>query len=807
MKRGGWRAVAAKAAFLTMAVEATQVLGCSCGAPQERGEPGPPLAAPPTTSALAAAPPSASAPTPVDDPDPRDLQLVREDPRLAGLREALDAGDRATAARLLQGALAEHRPTGKTEARWAYLLGCTLRDAGDPAGAAGAFDRASKVDSWILQDYATLEAAKAYAALGKHGEAAARAAAVRDGSAVEQSARLARADALDEIGRGEEAVQIWREHLAQNPTGPRWTAGAVRLAKALLQGPPHENRAVDALHWVRRVLSEAPTSQAASEAESLEKTALGRMTADARRKYETWPVELQLVRARSLADHGRRSRALDELEQLLDSLDEKQRNDSVGCSATYLQAKLLGLSRKTRTASANAYADAVKRCKRHKGELVNALYAGAKMHSRVGRPKQALALFARVEKEFPSHRFADDARLRGAKVALLMRNEPKFERMLSSMADDYPEGDMVEDGLFELAFHHVGKGSWAKAVAPLEKSVKVRPREKKYWEGGRARYFLARAYEQTGKADLARSSYEGVVSDHPLSYYMILAHGRLRGLAAEAAAETMKRAEDAAPAPVEAGPLPQSLSAPGFDRALELLRLGEVDDARDEVRSLGLQSGDSEALWIIARLYARAGDEYAAHQVARMRSDEWSGSYPQGRWREAWQLAYPQLYLDIVRRETAAAKIPEPLAYGIMREESAFDADAVSWADAYGLMQLIMPTAKGVARKLEMQVDEQALRRPEVNVKLGCTLLGSLRNMFPSAPVLAIPSYNAGAGATKRWLKSRSSDEFDRWVEDITYDETKGYTKRVLSTMAVYAYVYYPDQFAETLQLPEKLDL
>ena len=788
-----------------MALEATQVLGCGCGAPQEPRDTGPTLATP-SSSALAVAQPSASAPSPIEGADLDDLRLVIEDPRLAGVREALDAGDRAAAAHVMQEASSKHHPTGKLEARWSYVLGCILRDVGDQAGAAGAFDKASKVSSWILQDYATLEAARAYAALGKHGEAAARAAAVRDGSAIEQSARLTRADAMDAIGRTEEAVEIWREHLSQNPTGARWTTGAVRIAAALLQGPPNENRAVDALHWVRRVLSEAPTCQAARRAEQLENQALEQMSADARRKYETWPVELQLTQARALADRGRRSQAIDMLNELLGALDEGQRNGSVGCSATHLQAKLLGLSRKTRTTSAKTYADAVKRCSRHKGELVGALYAGAKMHATVGRPKQALSLFARVEKEFATHRFADDARLRGAKVARLMHNEPKFEKMLSTMADDYPEGDMVEDGLFELAFHHIDKGSWRKAIAPLEKSVEVRPREKKYWEGGRARYFLARAYEQTGKADLARTTYEQVVVDHPLSYYMLLAHGRLRSSSPDAGAEAMKRAEAAAPPATNAKQLPQALAAPGFERALELLRLGEVGGARDEVRSLGLQSSDSEALWIVARLYARAGDEKAAHQVARLRSKEWCGSYPQGRWREAWQLAYPQLYPDIVKRETDAAKIPVPLAYGIMREESAFDADAVSWADAYGLMQLIMPTAKGVARKLKIQVDEQSLRRPEVNIKLGCTLLGSLRNMFPSAPVLAIPSYNAGAGATKRWLRNRSVDDFDRWVENITYDETRGYTKRVLSTMAVYAYLYYPDALAEAFQLPEQVD-
>jgi soluble lytic murein transglycosylase len=93
-----------------------------------------------------------------------------------------------------------------------------------------------------------------------------------------------------------------------------------------------------------------------------------------------------------------------------------------------------------------------------------------------------------------------------------------------------------------------------------------------------------------------------------------------------------------------------------------------------------------------------------------------------------------------------------------------------------------------------------------VNVKLGCKLLSSLRAMFPQRPELAIPSYNAGAGATHRWVTGRQHDAFDLWVEDIPYDETRGYTKRVLSSVLVYAYLYEPEHMTEALALPHTID-
>src|SRR5581483_3447198 len=144
---------------------------------------------------------------------------------------------------------------------------------------------------------------------------------------------------------------------------------------------------------------------------------------------------------------------------------------------------------------------------------------------------------------------------------------------------------------------------------------------------------------------------------------------------------------------------------------------------------------------------------------------DWLEHYPAGRWRAAWELAYPRAYGDLVARESARSGIPDALAFAIMREESAFDPHAASAAHAFGLMQLIVPTAKRMAKHLSLPADEDALRRPEVNVALGCRYLSVLRGEFPDDPLLAIPGYNAGSGAPRRWIAEHPTADFDLWVE------------------------------------------
>jgi len=137
-----------------------------------------------------------------------------------------------------------------------------------------------------------------------------------------------------------------------------------------------------------------------------------------------------------------------------------------------------------------------------------------------------------------------------------------------------------------------------------------------------------------------------------------------------------------------------------------------------------------------------------------------------------------------------------------MREQSAFDPMAVSHADAYGLMQLIVPTAKMTAKPLGLPYDRRSLLRPSVNIALGASVLSRLIRRFSQNPLLALPGYNAGPGRPARWIKERPHFDFDVWVELIPFRETRRYTKRVLASRAAYAVLYEPDFAERAMTLP-----
>jgi soluble lytic murein transglycosylase len=349
----------------------------------------------------------------------------------------------------------------------------------------------------------------------------------------------------------------------------------------------------------------------------------------------------------------------------------------------------------------------------------------------------------------------------------------------------------------------MSRGQWEEAKPLLDRVMDLAPDDRFYATAGRALYFRARAAEMTGDREGGRTRYRRVVETYPLGFYMLLAHARL---AADDGPGTKRLLEETI-ARDKGSAFPSAghavFDAPAFVRAVRLLEVGEIDAARREVSASGAlaESADHEVVWAVGALYNQAGIPEIGHGVMRGKLAEFATHYPEGKWRTAWEVAYPRAYESFVAKACEKNALPRPVAWGIMREESNFWAEAKSPSNAYGLMQLIIPTAKWVATGTGLGSDEASLKRPEVSIELGTRLLAQLRQRH-GHPVLAIAAYNAGSGASDRWVKAPLSPDVDLFVDLIPYEETRNYVKRVLGTQTAYAYLYDNAVLTESLALP-----
>jgi soluble lytic murein transglycosylase len=138
-------------------------------------------------------------------------------------------------------------------------------------------------------------------------------------------------------------------------------------------------------------------------------------------------------------------------------------------------------------------------------------------------------------------------------------------------------------------------------------------------------------------------------------------------------------------------------------------------------------------------------------------------------------------FLEEVKSASSKFKISSSFIYSIMRQESAFDPEARSWADAFGLLQLLPKLAKGLSKRAGVQVASYTdLYHPETNIKLGARHLKDLQKRKKNKFVLYVSSYNASEKAVSHWMKTRFKGNYIEFIERIPYKETRDYVKLVL---------------------------
>jgi len=291
----------------------------------------------------------------------------------------------------------------------------------------------------------------------------------------------------------------------------------------------------------------------------------------------------------------------------------------------------------------------------------------------------------------------------------------------------------------------------------------------------RPRYWRIRALELQN-APGTKELYAELAREFPFTYYGWLALGR---------AGTPVSAKPPALAPGQRSLSPEQLARPRI-----LLEAGLVDEAREELALLFGRARGLDDRLALAELYAESGDFSGAQRVVVDAYAEELARGPSPEDVELWWHAWPAPYEAELQRATRSGQPPPELVYSIMREESGYRPDAISPSGARGLLQLMPETATRVARDVQLEAfDPKDLFRPEVNIELGSAYLGQLLARFGGNAAAAIGSYNAGPDAVARWQPGGGAPE-DVWIEQIPYDQTRGYVKRVLRSLHVYRVLY-----------------
>ena len=280
--------------------------------------------------------------------------------------------------------------------------------------------------------------------------------------------------------------------------------------------------------------------------------------------------------------------------------------------------------------------------------------------------------------------------------------------------------------LFKLGWVELRSGKYQGAYDRFDELVRRGGDERQEGITGRAQYWRARALYLLGRRIDAAKAYEEIVQRWPLRYYAQQALWRLGEIdpgRAKAVIHDM-RSSDEPTRMVFAWR--DEFDAPGFDRMVELLLVNEVSYASSEMSALQMLGDDvdPEMAVVGAVLLQHAGAQTKLSRVIRAHFEDFEGLLPKGEGKLIWEATYPQAFSPLIENIAEDEGIPPSFVRAIAREESSFDPEAVSWAKAYGLVQLIMPTAKRFATEVGVKATPRTLKKPEVNLKIGDTLHG-----------------------------------------------------------------------------------
>ena len=234
-------------------------------------------------------------------------------------------------------------------------------------------------------------------------------------------------------------------------------------------------------------------------------------------------------------------------------------------------------------------------------------------------------------------------------------------------------------------------------------------------------------------------------------------------------------------------------SDPGFARVDLLRRLGLVDLALVELEDVVQRSaGDSVRLYGLTSAYVQ-DERY--HLALRIMRRNFAGLATTGHPsipRAFWEMLYPFAWRAEVAQAAQRAGVDPLLVAAVVREESSYYPRAVSRAGARGLMQLMPGTAQPMAAVRGWSFrGGDLLDEPAANIELGASFLAGLLREFGD-PRLALAGYNAGPRRARQWWQARRSDDVEVFVEEIPFDETRHYVKRVMLSWEEYRRIYGP---------------
>lgn len=391
------------------------------------------------------------------------------------------------------------------------------------------------------------------------------------------------------------------------------------------------------------------------------------------------------------------------------------------------------------------------------------LFWRGKLKTKQGLDSQASELYTQIHQLYPNSKLAPEGLYNAARLYQINNQTQQAIRTYDILIRSYPRNKYAEDGAWNLGWIYYRKGQYREAHGTFAAFTD----SDSSFNASNAKYWKARTLEKQGKHNEAHVQYRELAASTTPTYHTYMAQKK------SGFTPTFTNIN---PQSTVLGPKASARK----NKAQMLIGLGMPEEAQLEIVAMEDEAKTKEEFVVVSLLYSQVDDYNKSIKLAQ------GLGLPQ-----ANKLSYPKGFQEYVVPYSKKYGVDELLVYSIIREESRFQKDVVSPADAVGLMQLIPPTARTVARQIGINgFSTSMLTIPRINIEMGIFYFKQVLDQFNGDVELALASYNAGPHRAANWKVRFYGLEKDEFIEEVPFRETRNYIRRILRSYGAYKAIY-----------------
>ena len=424
----------------------------------------------------------------------------------------------------------------------------------------------------------------------------------------------------------------------------------------------------------------------------------------------------------------------------------------------------------------------------------------ARCYLRLNEVEKSIEAYAIFQKRFPTDFLSPEVLWKIAWLYEEIGNYSMAQQYYEKLNLTYPRSQFLEEARFRIGLNFYRDDQYLAARVAWRKSLSL---EKDEYERPRYQYWIAKTYLEEKDFISYLKEIDELAKKPFLTYYNLKSfllttdntetHQFVDSLLWEMHHEQLSHL----------GEFIDLLQRPLVVQEV----LGNIFARYELNNNINHSNLDWSFQYAMAELEEKIGNYGEAYRLFRYVYVNYFSKQDWDQWIFLFKKLYPLYFDPDITEHAEKRNITPEVLWAIIKKESAFEPAIISYANAYGLMQIIPATARQIAHELKIDFNDiRMLYEPNINIDMGSYYITELLKRYEWNLYYALAGYNAGPHRVDRWQKIIDTNDDDLFMENIEYSETRNYVRVVMRYYWTYYLILHPQEIPDDVfSFPKKL--